>query len=100
MERLKNERHEEAELERLKSERHEHDKKEAERKALEDKLADKQEHLDGALRYINEKEAERKEKKQSRKNLKKKNKSQTQAVKVFAVTWTHHVKLRNRLKKI
>ncbi|HGI0793518.1 TPA: YSIRK-type signal peptide-containing protein, partial [Streptococcus pyogenes] len=47
-------------LERLKNERHEHDKKEAERKALEDKLADKQEHLDGALRYINEKEAERK----------------------------------------
>ncbi|HEQ8766939.1 TPA: YSIRK-type signal peptide-containing protein, partial [Streptococcus pyogenes] len=51
-----------AELQRLKNERHEHDKKEAERKALEDKLADKQEHLDGALRYINEKEAERKEK--------------------------------------
>ncbi|HEQ4471055.1 YSIRK-type signal peptide-containing protein, partial [Streptococcus pyogenes] len=51
-----------AELERLKNERHDHDKREAERKALEDKLADKQEHLDGALRYINEKEAERKEK--------------------------------------
>ncbi|HHJ7263239.1 TPA: YSIRK-type signal peptide-containing protein, partial [Streptococcus pyogenes] len=65
LERLKNERHvhdEEVELERLKNERHDHDKKEAERKALEDKLADKQEHLDGALRYINEKEAERKEK--------------------------------------
>ncbi|HER2289962.1 YSIRK-type signal peptide-containing protein, partial [Streptococcus pyogenes] len=65
LERLKNERHdhdEEAELNRLKNERHDHDKKEAERKALEDKLADKQEHLDGALRYINEKEAERKEK--------------------------------------
>ncbi|HGI0824471.1 TPA: M protein, serotype 6, partial [Streptococcus pyogenes] len=49
-------------MERLKNERHDHDKKEAERKALEDKLADKQEHLNGALRYINEKEAERKEK--------------------------------------
>ncbi|VHG96638.1 plasminogen-binding group A steptococcal M-like protein PAM [Streptococcus pyogenes] len=47
------------ELEQLKNERHDHDE-EAERKALEDKLADKQEHLDGALRYINEKEAERK----------------------------------------
>ncbi|HES0599561.1 TPA: YSIRK-type signal peptide-containing protein, partial [Streptococcus pyogenes] len=70
LERLKNERHdhdEEAELNRLKNERHEHDKKEAERKALEDKLADKQEHLDGALRYINEKEAERKEKEAERK---------------------------------
>ncbi|HEQ8624908.1 TPA: YSIRK-type signal peptide-containing protein, partial [Streptococcus pyogenes] len=51
-----------AELKRLNEERHDHDKREAERKALEDKLADKQEHLDGALRYINEKEAERKEK--------------------------------------
>ncbi|HFV1691009.1 TPA: YSIRK-type signal peptide-containing protein, partial [Streptococcus pyogenes] len=70
LQRLKNERHEEAELERLKSERHEHDKKEAERKALEDKLADKQEHLDGALRYINEKEAERKEKEAEQKKLK------------------------------
>ncbi|VHL90105.1 plasminogen-binding group A steptococcal M-like protein PAM [Streptococcus pyogenes] len=50
-----------AELKRLNEERHDHDKREAERKALEDKLADKQEHLDGALRYINEKEAERKE---------------------------------------
>ncbi|HHC9038293.1 TPA: YSIRK-type signal peptide-containing protein, partial [Streptococcus pyogenes] len=57
-------------LERLKNERHEHDKKEAERKALEDKLADKQEHLDGALRYINEKEAERKEKEAEQKKLK------------------------------
>ncbi|HHS8089316.1 TPA: YSIRK-type signal peptide-containing protein, partial [Streptococcus pyogenes] len=66
LERLKNERHEEAELERLKSERHEHDKKEAERKALEDKLADKQEHLDGALRYINEKEAEQKKLKEEK----------------------------------
>ncbi|HES0787189.1 TPA: YSIRK-type signal peptide-containing protein, partial [Streptococcus pyogenes] len=62
LERLKNERHDHDELERLKNERHDHDKKEAERKALEDKLADKQEHLNGALRYINEKEAERKEK--------------------------------------
>ncbi|HGI0306635.1 TPA: YSIRK-type signal peptide-containing protein, partial [Streptococcus pyogenes] len=73
LERLKNERHdhdEEAELNRLKNERHEHDKKEAERKALEDKLADKQEHLDGALRYINEKEAERKEKEAEQKKLK------------------------------
>ncbi|VHD39336.1 M18 protein [Streptococcus pyogenes] len=58
------------ELERLKNERHDHDKKEAERKALEDKLADKQEHLDGALRYINEKEAERKEKEAEQKKLK------------------------------
>ncbi|VHC98461.1 plasminogen-binding group A steptococcal M-like protein PAM [Streptococcus pyogenes] len=49
-----------AELKRLNEERHDHDKNEAERKALEDKLADKQEHLDGALRYINEKEVERK----------------------------------------
>nr|6OKX_A Chain A, Plasminogen-binding group A streptococcal M-like protein PAM [Streptococcus pyogenes]6OQJ_B Chain B, Plasminogen-binding group A streptococcal M-like protein PAM [Streptococcus pyogenes] len=40
LQRLKNEAAEEAELERLKSERHDHDKKEAERKALEDKLAD------------------------------------------------------------
>ncbi|MGS7103379.1 M protein [Streptococcus pyogenes] len=73
LERLKNERHdhdEEAELNRLKNERHDHDKKEAERKALEDKLADKQEHLDGALRYINEKEAERKEKEAEQKKLK------------------------------
>ncbi|VHL83234.1 plasminogen-binding group A steptococcal M-like protein PAM [Streptococcus pyogenes] len=70
LQRLKNERHEEAELERLKSERHDHDKKEAERKALEDKLADKQEHLNGALRYINEKEAERKEKEAEQKKLK------------------------------
>ncbi|HHD4232315.1 TPA: M protein [Streptococcus pyogenes] len=60
----------EVELERLKNERHDHDKKEAERKALEDKLADKQEHLDGALRYINEKEAERKEKEAEQKKLK------------------------------
>ncbi|MGT0971236.1 YSIRK-type signal peptide-containing protein, partial [Streptococcus pyogenes] len=45
-------------------------KKEAERKALEDKLADKQEHLNGALRYINEKEAERKEKEAEQKKLK------------------------------
>ncbi|HHK0725292.1 TPA: YSIRK-type signal peptide-containing protein, partial [Streptococcus pyogenes] len=70
LERLKNERHdhdEEAELNRL---RHDHDKKEAERKALEDKLADKQEHLDGALRYINEKEAEQKEKEAEQKKLK------------------------------
>ncbi|HEP2052704.1 TPA: YSIRK-type signal peptide-containing protein [Streptococcus pyogenes] len=59
-----------AELERLKNERHDHDKREAERKALEDKLADKQEHLDGALRYINEKEAERKEKEAEQKKLK------------------------------
>ncbi|HGI0450384.1 TPA: YSIRK-type signal peptide-containing protein, partial [Streptococcus pyogenes] len=59
-----------AELERLKNERHDHDKKEAERKALEDKLADKQEHLNGALRYINEKEAERKEKEAEQKKLK------------------------------
>ncbi|HES9230612.1 TPA: M protein [Streptococcus pyogenes] len=58
------------ELERLKNERHDHDKREAERKALEDKLADKQEHLDGALRYINEKEAERKEKEAEQKKLK------------------------------
>ncbi|PWU78178.1 M protein, serotype 6 [Streptococcus pyogenes] len=57
------------ELERLKNERHDHDE-EAERKALEDKLADKQEHLDGALRYINEKEAERKEKEAEQKKLK------------------------------
>ncbi|HHH5301051.1 TPA: M protein [Streptococcus pyogenes] len=56
-------------LERLKNERHDHDE-EAERKALEDKLADKQEHLDGALRYINEKEAERKEKEAEQKKLK------------------------------
>ncbi|VHE91217.1 M protein [Streptococcus pyogenes] len=73
LERLKNERHvhdEEAELNRLKNERHDHDKKEAERKALEDKLADKQEHLNGALRYINEKEAERKEKEAEQKKLK------------------------------
>ncbi|HER6283797.1 TPA: YSIRK-type signal peptide-containing protein, partial [Streptococcus pyogenes] len=73
LERLKNERHdhdEEAELNRLREERHDHDKKEAERKALEDKLADKQEHLDGALRYINEKEAERKEKEAEQKKLK------------------------------
>ncbi|VHC07325.1 M18 protein [Streptococcus pyogenes] len=73
LERLKNERHvhdEEVELERLKNERYEHDKKEAERKALEDKLADKQEHLNGALRYINEKEAERKEKEAEQKKLK------------------------------
>ncbi|HHS8184377.1 TPA: YSIRK-type signal peptide-containing protein, partial [Streptococcus pyogenes] len=59
-----------AELQRLKNERHDHDKKEAERKALEDKLADKQEHLNGALRYINEKEAERKEKEAEQKKLK------------------------------
>ncbi|VHF08643.1 M protein [Streptococcus pyogenes] len=58
------------ELERLKNERHDHDKREAERKALEDKLADKQEHLNGALRYINEKEAERKEKEAEQKKLK------------------------------
>ncbi|HEQ9314332.1 TPA: M protein [Streptococcus pyogenes] len=57
-------------LERLKNERHDHDEEEAERKALEDKLADKQEHLDGALRYINEKEAERKEKEAEQKKLK------------------------------
>ncbi|HEQ9666066.1 TPA: M protein [Streptococcus pyogenes] len=59
-----------AELKRLNEERHDHDKREAERKALEDKLADKQEHLDGALRYINEKEAERKEKEAEQKKLK------------------------------
>ncbi|VGU91831.1 plasminogen-binding group A steptococcal M-like protein PAM [Streptococcus pyogenes] len=59
-----------AELNRLNEERHDHDKNEAERKALEDKLADKQEHLDGALRYINEKEAERKEKEAEQKKLK------------------------------
>ncbi|VGT77609.1 plasminogen-binding group A steptococcal M-like protein PAM [Streptococcus pyogenes] len=70
LERLKNERHDDDELERLKNERHDHDKKEAERKALEDKLADKQEHLNGALRYINEKEAERKEKEAEQKKLK------------------------------
>ncbi|HHC8972224.1 TPA: YSIRK-type signal peptide-containing protein [Streptococcus pyogenes] len=70
LERLKNERHDHDELERLKNERHDHDKREAERKALEDKLADKQEHLDGALRYINEKEAERKEKEAEQKKLK------------------------------
>ncbi|HEQ3659362.1 TPA: M protein [Streptococcus pyogenes] len=70
LERLKNERHDHDELERLKNERHDHDKKEAERKALEDKLADKQEHLNGALRYINEKEAERKEKEAEQKKLK------------------------------
>ncbi|VHB30050.1 M protein [Streptococcus pyogenes] len=73
LERLKNDRHdhdEEVELERLKNERYDHDKKEAERKALEDKLADKQEHLNGALRYINEKEAERKEKEAEQKKLK------------------------------
>ncbi|HER1352534.1 TPA: YSIRK-type signal peptide-containing protein, partial [Streptococcus pyogenes] len=58
------------ELNRLNEERHDHDKREAERKALEDKLADKQEHLNGALRYINEKEAERKEKEAEQKKLK------------------------------
>ncbi|VGQ32005.1 plasminogen-binding group A steptococcal M-like protein PAM [Streptococcus pyogenes] len=81
LKRLNEERHEEAERKALEdklADKQEHldgalryiNEKEAERKALEDKLADKQEHLDGALRYINEKEAERKEKEAEQKKLK------------------------------